>query len=710
VTVDGNQGTVTSRAASAEAHALHAQIALDQRNWSLASEQARMSLAHARENSSAWYALGRAHRELGKLEAAIACYQRALLSAPRNAELLTSLGTAFFLKGSPEAARRIYLDILSRDPAHHGASASLAAISAPATGSLTLLQLRERADKLRGAGQRGEALTTYLEALRLAPRSAGLLFAAGLLLNEMGRQPDSLEMFESAVSADASLTPAIEAARRICIGAGLLDKARHYTRVLLARTPSDDLRLAIALCVSAIHPSLDDLERSRAEYDRGLDEALAAGLRGTDINAAHVCAPFFLAYHSVDNARPQRKVATLIARAFPELLAEAPHCSAPVRRPGRIRVGFISAFLSTHSIGMTSRGLIAELDRDRFEVYSLHLPPAQRDAVNEAIRAASDRAVDIAPDVRRAQQQIAALELDVLFFQDIGMEPLSYRLALSRLAPVQCVSYGHPDTTGIPNMDYFVSNDLYELPGAEAHYSERLFCLRQLPTLAYYYRPPPPEAVPDRSVFGLHPDDHVYLCPQTIFKLHPQFDALLAAILRRDPQGIVVLISAQYPEHTQQLRARLSRTLGEIMERVLILERMSYAKYMQLLWVGDVCLDTIHFNGMNTSLEALSVGLPIVTLPGTLHRSRHTQAMYHKLGVADCIAHSGDSYVDIAVRLACDPEFARSVRERIRERSAVLYEDPRVLREFERFFVTALREKRPDIPWPEPRTEHQSGS
>ena len=70
--------------------------------------------------------------------------------------------------------------------------------------------------------------------------------------------------------------------------------------------------------------------------------------------------------------------------------------------------------------------------------------------------------------------QIAALELDILFYQDIGMEPFSYLLALARLAPVQCVSYGHPDTTGIPNMDYYVSNDLYEPPGAAEHYSERL--------------------------------------------------------------------------------------------------------------------------------------------------------------------------------------------------------------------------------------------
>jgi predicted O-linked N-acetylglucosamine transferase (SPINDLY family) len=697
------QRVIGHQGASADAHALLAQIALDQGDWNAAAEQARRCLDLSRDNSSAWYALGRAHKQLGHLDTAIACYRRALLGAPANPELLTSLGTALVLAGRTGSARRIYHDILSRDPAHPGANASLAALTAPAASSASVSQLAHEAENLRRAGRLVDSLRAYIEALAMAPRSAALLLSTGMLLNQMGRQPESIGLFEDAVSADPSLVPAIEAARRMCVGAGLIDKARHYTGMLLERQPTDDLRLGLALCVGSIPLSVTDLHRSRAEYERALDAAIAGGLRGSDLQAAHVSSAFYLAYHGVSNARLQCKAATLMLQAFPDLRMVAPHCTASERPPGRIRVGFISAFLGSHSIGMTTRGLVAELNRDLFEVYSLHLPPLRRDAVSEVIRRSADRSVDIAPEISRAREQIAALELDVLFFQDIGMEPMSYRLALSRLAHVQCVSYGHPDTTGIPNMDYFVSNDLYEPPGAEAHYTERLFQLRDLPTLAYYYRPAAPESLPDRAEFGLHPNDHVYLCPQTLFKLHPEFDFILRNILRKDPRGIVVLISALYDDHTKQLHDRLARTIGDVVERILLLDRMPAARYMQLLAVSDVCLDTIYFNGMNTSLEALSVGVPIVTLPGPLQRSRHTQAMYRKLGVTDCIAESAEDYASIAVRLACDPQFAGSVRQRIRERSAVLYEDARVVREFERFFVTALREKRPDLSWPETR-------
>ena len=92
------------------------------------------------------------------------------------------------------------------------------------------------------------------------------------------------------------------------------------------------------------------------------------------------------------------------------------------------------------------------------------------------------------------RKPIADLSLDVLFWQDIGMDPLSYLLAFARLSPVQLTSFGHPDTTGIPNMDYFLSSSFYEMPGAADDYSEQLVLLEGAGTLSYYYPPAVPEA------------------------------------------------------------------------------------------------------------------------------------------------------------------------------------------------------------------------
>ena len=157
------------------------------------------------------------------------------------------------------------------------------------------------------------------------------------------------------------------------------------------------------------------------------------------------------------------------------------------------------------------------------------VPPVLDDEMARAIRAASDRVVVLPPALDAARRAIAELELDVLFYEDIGMDAFTYFLAFARLAPVQCVSYGHPDTTGIANVDYWVSNDLFEPADAAGHYSERLFLLRDPGTTAYYYRPQLVPPAKRREEFGLPEGATLYLCPQSLFKLHPDFDAILAA-------------------------------------------------------------------------------------------------------------------------------------------------------------------------------------
>src|SRR5207249_4355624 len=105
---------------------------------------------------------------------------------------------------------------------------------------------------------------------------------------------------------------------------------------------------------------------------------------------------------------------------------------------------------------------------------------------------------------------------DLLFYADIGMDAISYFLAYARLAPVQCVTWGHPVTTGIPNVDAFLSADVLEPPGAEAHYSERLVRLGRLPT--WYECPIVPAEPAGRAALGLPADATLYVCPQSLFK------------------------------------------------------------------------------------------------------------------------------------------------------------------------------------------------
>jgi predicted O-linked N-acetylglucosamine transferase (SPINDLY family) len=553
-----------------------------------------------------------------------------------------------------------------------------------------LVAIRAKAMCLHQQGRLAEALASHDDALLLAPGAIGIRLSAAHLAHLMGLQELSLSHFEQAAQLDPTCYPAVDSARRICVGAGLSERAWRHSQRAYELNPSAETLLSQKLIVPSIAQSTAAIRETRRRYEQALDEVLASKLRFERPEGVLGNAAFFLAYHGENDRELQIKTARMFLHTIPSLAMTAPHCAAGKRRGGKVRVGFISRYFMNHSIFSTSRGLIDQLSRDRFEVFALRIMPSRDDEATAKIRASADHTLDLAPDLYHARDQIAALELDVLFYQDIGMEQTSYFLAFARLARVQCVSFGHPNTTGIPNMDYFISNDLFELPGAESHYSEKLYVLHDLPTLAYYYKPVwSAEAAPQD--LGLPAGASLYVCPQTLYKLHPDFDDLLHGILVRDSRAVIVLIAGQFREFTAELRARFARTMPSLASRIVFLPRLSFDRYMQLLSTADVVLDSVHFNGMNSSLECFAVGTPVITLPTRMQRGRHTQAMYRKMGMTDCIANDPRQYVDWAVRVATDRPYAHALRERILANNHRLFEDRRVVEEFERFFTDALR-------------------
>lgn len=595
----------------------------------------------------------------------------ALRLAPNNAQTHYNLGvTLQFLDRDDEAAKS-YSNALSLDPGHDQAGNSLGVIfytqrrlaEAIACFRRTLDRWPEHAQAwcnlgvaLQASQRAGEAESCLLRAISLNPQNFIAHSNLALALREQGRLEESMASSEHALAIRDSF--------------------------------SERIRQATLLPVVA--RSADEIRAWRRHFDVAVSELLARGGRVDDpLHEIGAC-NFNLAYQPECDIDLQEKAARLYSTACPTLLYVAPHCR---RRPqpagGRIRVGFISKFMHDHSIGRTTRGLLANVARDRFHVTALFVPPLVEDFISHFIRKSADDYLVLPGTLEGAREKIAELELDILFYQDIGMDAYTYFLAFSRLAPVQCVSFGHPDTTGIPNMDYWVSSENFELEGAAAQYSEQLFLLRNLGTLAYYYRPAIEQPQKTRQYFGLPQDMHVYVCPQALFKVHPDFDAFLANILRSDPLGEVVLVDARTAAWGQLLRERFQKTLPDVVGRVRFVPAMSREDFLALIAVCDVMLDTIYFNGMNTSLEALAVGIPVVTLPTLLQRGRHTYGMYKRMGMDECIARTPEQYINISLRLGTDKNFRDEVKAKILSSCAVLFEDIEVVREFERFFVEA---------------------
>jgi predicted O-linked N-acetylglucosamine transferase (SPINDLY family) len=354
----------------------------------------------------------------------------------------------------------------------------------------------------------------------------------------------------------------------------------------------------------------------------------------------------------------------------------------------RIKIGFISRYFHDHTIGELMRGIIAHLPREKFEVHALMFP-GSNDAVAQFIQQHADRWIEMPTQQPTARQQIADLQLDILFYTDVGMDAITWSLAFSRLAPVQCTTWGHPVTTGLKTIDHYLSSESFESDSAVSNYTEKLVRLKNLP--CYCYRPATPTKVLPRSHFGLPEDAHIYGCFQSLFKFHPDFDPLLGEILRRDPQGLIVLAEGFDPHWRAMLWQRFARSIPDVLERIQVLRRVPADEFQSLNLAVDVLLDTIHFNGGNTNFKGLAVGTPIVTWPSEFLKGRITLGMYRQMNVMDCVADTPQEYVEIALRLATDMGWRDIVRRKIRAANHVLFENRDAVQEIATFFESVVQ-------------------
>jgi len=267
------------------------------------------------------------------------------------------------------------------------------------------------------------------------------------------------------------------------------------------------------------------------------------------------------------------------------------------------------------------------------------------------------------------------------------MDHFTYFLAFARLATLQTTTWGHPITSGLPHIDMFLSVDEMEPPGSEGHYSEDLVRLKQL-SFAGAAPPVVPTSKAEAGL-GLGP---AYVCAQSLYKVHPDFDPLVAQILRRDPEATVYFLSIGEPADAR-FRGRLEALLGSQVDRVKILPRTTATGFLKLVGAADVALDVPQWSGGRTSLETFQMGTPVVHLPGEFMRGRHTLAFYRRMGVSGPVANSSSDYAEIAVRLVHDGAFRAEVRDKIDTTRHTLFNDQASIREIEDVWLAALAER-----------------
>jgi predicted O-linked N-acetylglucosamine transferase (SPINDLY family) len=281
--------------------------------------------------------------------------------------------------------------------------------------------------------------------------------------------------------------------------------------------------------------------------------------------------------------------------------------------------------------------------------------------------------------------------LDYLMLTDVGMTPLSRFLSLHRIAPRQFTAWGHPVTTGSPEMDFYLSSDLMEPAGAEDHYSERLV---RMPNLALYLEESEGEdeiqtSSPGSPEFGLPEGRVLYGCLQSLFKYVPRHDEILPRIAREVPDALFVFLEGKPSYMTDVLRGRMQRAFAihglDAGRHVVFLPRRKPRDFDRLMKSMHLCIDSVGWSGGNTTLKNIRYGVPLVTVEGEFMRGRHSSAMFRMIGAEEMIAPSVDAYVERLVRMGKEEAYRQHGADLFRRGRHRLYRDQEFIRAFDEF-------------------------
>jgi predicted O-linked N-acetylglucosamine transferase (SPINDLY family) len=656
----------------------------------------RAAAARDGGNFGAHFNLGNALHRRGDHAGALEAYGAAAKAKPDSAEARLRAGLMAFALARHEVALDHFLGAAAIAPEHadiwFNAAIALEALRRPEEAEA---HYRKSMAVDPGFVEAGNNLA----ALLIARRRSG--DAAAILRDIAARKPDYLRAHLNLAKLAIGDSPAdaeISARRALAIDpanteamfvlANALTLLGRYDEamVLLAQvrgTGSIELRYSsLIMGLPAIYDSQEQIEIVRAAY-RGELGILARDLEGSE-TARRMLAetaignmhPFYLAYQQKNDREPQAALGALIASVmatrYPEFTTPLP--LRPMPRSRRIRVGVASGYFRLHTILKLFGGWFRNFDRARFELFA-YATNRDRDERTPGILQDFDHAVDgAALDFESLCRRIRDDELNVLIYPEIGMIPLSVRLAALRLAPVQCVAWGHPETTGLPTIDYFLTSALMEPPDAATHYTEKLI---PLPGIGVCYQPLDlPKSGFDPARHGAEPGDILYLCAQSLYKYLPRDDAIYPRIAQQVPRAKFLFIGAV---GIDPFRRRLERAFAaaglDAARHVIVLPPLSQAEYLGLNAACDIYLDSIGWSGGNTSFEAILAGLPIVTRPGELMRGRHSTALLFAMGISETVAASEESYVAIAARLGNDPVWRAECAAQIRERRAAILDD-----------------------------------
>lgn len=623
------------------------------------------------EESVFYLSLGSVYKAQGRLDEAILSYQKALELNPDYAEAYNNMGNAVKAHGRLDEAILHYKKALELKPDYAEAYNNM--------GNAVFAQ-----SKL------DEAILHYKKAIQLNSNFAMAYYNIGVVFKDQGRLDEAIWNYQKALQLNPNLVEvwdnlgvAFSAQNRLVEAVSCYQKAlklnpnyaEAYNNLGIAFYPQGKLEEAILHYKKALELNPDYAEaynnlgavfKSQARTNKAISCYQKALQIKPDFVAAHSNLLYVSHYHeSIDPVQlflDHKQWAKL--HALPLSNTIQPHLNdrSPERR---LRVGYVSPDFCMHPVVNFIEPILASHDRSVFEIfcYSDVVCP---DAATDHLKSLAGCWRDIAG---MSDEQIADLirddQIDILV--DLAGHTAYNRMLLfaRKPAPIQVTYLGYPNTTGLSTMDYRITDSWADPPGEIDHlYSEELV---RLPHCFLCYRLPGtcPEtaklpALTNRQItFGSF---------NNLAKVTPEVIALWSAILEAVPDARMIMKSKPLADkNTRQHIREMFVKNGVTAARVnLIGFTSTFAEHLELYNSVDIGLDTLPYNGVTTTCEALWMGVPVIVLAGGNHASRVGVSLLSNIGLTDLIAESTEAYLEKAVKLAGDLKCLEKLRTNLR--------------------------------------------
>lgn len=645
----------------------------------------REVLAHDPNHPKAAFLLGVLGMGSGRFDEAVEMFTRAATLEPSEAVFHMNLGGALRRVGRyPEAATALGRAIALKPDlaeAHYHLGLLRAKTNDP-NGAIASL---ERAAELKIKRLPGPLRGEHEREGRAEPRPVLAAFARALA--EIGMS----------VGLDGETETAMALLRRALEHDANLGGAHCEIGNMLAQLDRHDEAIASYRRALEIDPSLTGVHGNVASALSALgriDEAIPAYRRSLAMSPADAAQHSSLVFHLHFDPKCDARAILEEARRWDERHAAplagaiAPHRNdrSPERR---LRVGYVSPDFRHHANSHFFLPLLAQHDRRRFEIFC-YASVASPDDLTDRTRERVDHWRNVVSlDHASAAAVIREDGIDVLV--DLTMHAKHNRLLVfaRKPAPVQIAWLAYPGTTGLSTMDYRITDPFLDPPGSDDRdvYAEASL---RLPDTFWCYDPLTSDvevdALPTRSkgrvTFG---------CLNAFCKVNDGVVALWSRVLHEEAGSRFVLLAGA-GRAAEPVLARFEAH-GIAADRIELVGRQPRPAYLATYRDIDVCLDTLPYNGHTTSLDALWMGVPVVTMVGQTVVGRAGLGQAMNLGLPELVARTQDEYVAIAAGLAKDLDRLAALRASLRARmeSSPLMDAPRFARNLEGAYREAWR-------------------